>query len=60
MSEICNSTSPWDTAPQVELIKMIAILGQLWNPEMSDEETLNAYQLVMNPLEEIPGKIEVL
>ena len=60
MAKTYENESPWSSAAKVTLIGQIAVLGDLWQPGMSDEEVATLYQSVMNPPDENPGKMEEL
>ena len=56
MSNICES-SPWNSSQQVEIIRMIGYLDDLWKPSMSDQEVKELYQ-ELTTIPQDPGKME--
>ncbi|KKU46601.1 MAG: hypothetical protein UX62_C0011G0001, partial [Microgenomates group bacterium GW2011_GWA2_46_7] len=48
---------PWNSSQQVEIIRMIGYLDDLWKPSMSDQEVKELYQ-ELTTIPQDPGKIE--
>jgi hypothetical protein len=49
MSKTYENECPWSSQAEVKMIRMIAILGDLWNPGLSDSIVCKLYEAVMNP-----------